>query len=126
VTYATVQDVAAELGRPISSFTADETAQVNAWLRRAEATIRTRVPDLVTQVGNSTLDVELVASIEAAVVARKVLNPEGKQSEAIDDYTYRRVEAAATVDLAPTDDEWALLIPTVATRGAFTIRPEWG
>jgi len=123
VTYANVTDVADELGRPIT--TAEELAQVNAWLRRTEATIRTRVADLDARVTDGILDSALVSSIEAAVVARKVLNPEGKQNEKIDDYSYGRTPAAATVDLALTDHEWALLLPQPASPSAFSTRPHF-
>lgn len=122
MTYATLLDVADELGRSSIS-DPGEVAQVNAWLRRAEATIKVRVPDLDSRIASGALSTEVVAGVEAAIVARKVLNPEGKQNERIDDYSYGRVEAAATVDLEPTPGEWALLLPAPAKRGAFTIRP---
>jgi hypothetical protein len=120
VTFATVQDVADELGRPITSST--EIAQINGWLRRVEATIKTRVPDLAALVTAGTLDAVLVAGVEAAIVARKALNPEGKSSETIDDYTYKYDSSAAAKSLTPTEDEWILLRPRLA-RGSFTIRP---
>lgn len=122
MTYANVQNVASELGRT-SITDVGEVLQVGAWLVRVEATIKRRIPDLDARVtaGDPTLDV--VANVEAAIVARKVLNPEGKQNERVDDYSYGRVAEAASVDLEPTEAEWDLLLPAPAQRGAFSIRP---
>lgn len=125
MTYAGAQDVANELGRPLSSFSAEEILQINGWLRRAEATIRTRIPDLDARVLSGAIAEQTVVDVEAASVARKADNPDGKQNERIDDYSYGRVDDAATVDLVITDAEWILLLP-VRARGAFTIRPGWG
>lgn len=124
MTYANVNDVAEELGRPVSSLSAEEMLQFSRWLRRAEATLKVRVPDLDARVLAGTLEADTVAGIESAAVARKALNPEGKQSETIDDYTYRRTDDAASADILITDAEWLLVVPRVS-RGAFSIRPGW-
>lgn len=122
MSYATHHDVAVELGRP--DFT-DETAinQVNAWIDRTEAYIRNRVPDLDDRVADGSLTALLVANVEAAVVARKVRNPEGlrQSTHAVDDGSITKLRDPARVvdDLALTEDEWALLDPP---SGAFTIR----
>lgn len=122
MTYATSQDVAEELGRPIASLSDEEILQFNRWLRRAEATIKVRIPTLDAMVTAGTLTAETVAGVEAAAVARKALNPEGKQSETIDDYTYRLTDAASSTDILITDAEWSLLIPAGGS-DAFTISP---
>lgn len=124
MTHAVVDDVAAELGRPIS--TAAEIAQVQAWLRRIEATIKVRVPDLDALAAASADYLAAVVSVEAAAVARKAVNPEGLRSttRAIDDGSVTKVRDSALSDgvLRITDDEWALITPR-RRRGVFEIRP---
>lgn len=125
MTYADVADVAAELGQPV--FTDENVvAQIDAWLLRAEAVIRRRIPDLDDLVSDGGIDVALVVNVEAAVVARKVRNPEGlhQSTVAVDDGTVTKIRQGAGVDadLQPTEAEWALLMPP-ETSSAFTIRP---
>lgn len=117
--YSSVDDVATELGRTIT--TAEETAQVSAWIDRVEGRIAQRIPNLATLVADSTY-LRTVQLVVAAVVARKVLNPEGLRSERVDDYYYDRGSQAA--DLWPTADEWAELVPGAAG-GAFSVRPSF-
>ena len=130
MTYATVDDVATRLGRPISD--AAEVSQVTAWLGDVEAIIRARIPDLTTRVSNGTIATETVVMVESSAVVRKVLNPEGLRtkstSRTIDDGT---VQSSSTIDstqsdgmLRLLDDEWALLLPRTE-RDAFTIRPRY-
>ena len=120
MSYATVTDVQVRLGRPITS--AAEIAQVTAWLTDVEALIKVRIPDLDQRVLAGQVDESIVSLVEAQVVVRKVKNPDGKQNERIDDYSYGLTTDAARGDLFLTDEEWALLLPVSAT-GAFTIRP---
>lgn len=120
MSYANVTDVQIRLGRPITS--AAEIAQVTAWLTDVEALIKVRIPDLDQRVALGQIDEAIVALVEAQVVVRKVKNPDGKQNERIDDYSYGLNTDAARGDLFLTDEEWALLLPVSAT-GAFTIRP---
>lgn len=122
MTYANVDNVASELGRT-SVTDSGEVAQIGVWLVRVEATIKKRIPDLDARVTSGDLTSDLVANVESAIVARKVLNPEGKQNERVDDYSYGRVPEAASVDLEPTDAEWALLLPDTRAFGAFSTRP---
>lgn len=118
---ATVTDVQVRLGRPITDAT--EIAQVNAWLSDLEALIKVRIPDLSQRVLDGVLDSEVVKLVEAQAVVRKVKNPDGKQNERVDDYSYGLTADAARGDLFLTDDEWALLLPSTNPSGAFTIRP---
>lgn len=111
---AVVSDVAVTLGRPITSQT--EVDQVSQWLDDAEMQIRLRLGDV------SLLDQQALVYVEKEAVALKVLNPEGKQSEGIDDYTYRRFDANARGQVFITDDWWELLSPS-RVAGAFTISP---
>ena len=123
--YATIQDVAAELGRTAFTDPA-EIAQLNAWLRRANATIKVRVPDLDARVEVGSIDPELVASIEAAAVARKALNPKGLRSSmrSVDDGSIQETVDSTQSDgvIRIMDDEWMLLLGR-QTRGAFSVRP---
>lgn len=127
MTYADVSDVAAELGRP-SPIDSVVVAQWTAWLRRVEAVIRVRIPNLDALVASGAVLADNLAAVEAAVVARKVSNPEGLRSTttAIDDGTLTKVrDSGEGGSLALSDAEWALILPRRA-RGAFTVRPQWG
>jgi hypothetical protein len=120
VAYASIDDVSTRLGRPISS--TEEVAQVGAWLSDVEALILTRIPTLEALVLAGAPTPDLIVMVEANAVIRKILNPEGKVAENVDDYQYRFNENVARGDLFLTDAEWALLTPAAASN-AFTIRP---
>src|SRR5690554_840820 len=92
MSYANVTDVSTRLGRPITD--ADEIAQVNAWLSDVSALIEARIPNIAARVADGQPSAAVVAMVEANAVIRKVLNPEGKVSEDIDDYRYRLNENA--------------------------------
>lgn len=117
--YAVVSDVADTLGRPIIN--PSEITQVTVWLRRVESRIRGRIPTLAILAGNVTY-LQTLVDIEADVVTRRVKNPDGKQNEKIDDYSYGLNDVAATSDLWLTEQEWAQLIPLMTTLpGAYTV-----
>lgn len=122
MTFANLTDVSTRLGRPIVS--AGEVAQVNAWLSDIETLILSRIPDLQARVlaVGSTLLAATVAMVEANAVVRKVKNPDGKQNEKVDDYSYGLNTDAARGELFLTDDEWVLLTPASSSQ-AFTITP---
>lgn len=128
MTYASVADVAAELGRPVPT-DPNIVAQWERWLTRVENQILDRIPDLADRIAVGRPTAELVADIEAAAVARKALNPEGLRSttRSIDDGSVTKTidQTRSAGELELTDDEWARLLPR-RSRGAFTIRPEWG
>lgn len=128
MTYASVADVAAELGRPVP-VDAPTVAQWERWLTRVENQILARIPDLHARVLAGSPTADLVADVEATAVARKALNPEGLRSttRAIDDGSVTKTvdQARSAGELELTDHEWDLLLPR-PVRGAFTIRPEWG
>jgi len=128
MTYANTSDVAAELGRPIPT-DPNVIAQWNRWLTRIENQILARVPDLADRVAAGTLTAGLIADIEASAVARKALNPEGvrQMTRAIDDGSVTKTidQTRSAGELELTDDDWLLLLPR-RSRGAFTIRPEFG
>ena len=120
MTYANITNVSTRLGRPIS--TAEEIAQVNAWLADVGALILSRIPTLDALVTAGSPSTAVVSMVEANAVIRKIRNPEGKHNEKIDDYSYGLTPNAARGDLFLTDEEWDLLTPNSAT-GAFTVRP---
>ncbi len=120
MTYAVLTDVATRLGRPITN--PDEVAQVNAWLADIEALVLGRIPDLADRVSAGNPTEAVVKMVEANAVIRKIKNPDGKQNERIDDYSYGLNTDAARGDLFLSDEEWALLLPG-SGEGAFTIRP---
>lgn len=120
MTYASVQDVADRLGRPITE--PAEVTQVTAWLGDVEVIIRDRIPDLddLVAAGNPTQDT--VVMVEANAVVRMVRNPEGKTQERIDDYSWGLPANPYAGSLYLTEVEWGLLEPG-ASDGAWTIRP---
>ena len=102
--YAAVQDVATTLGRPITD--PDEQNQVIAWISGCELKIRTRLGDI------DGLDQDILRYVISEAVARRVRNPEGKQNERIDDYSYGLSSEAARAEIYLTEDEWAMLAPS--------------
>ena len=117
--YANVTDVAATLGRPITS--SDEIAQVNAWIKGCELKIKARLGNLAD------LDLDILTYVIGEAVARRVRNPEGKQNERIDDYSYGLAQEAARAEIYLTDEEWAMLAPSGSTDGAWLpiAQPAW-
>ncbi|MGJ9505392.1 hypothetical protein ACX3T3_05495 [Actinotignum schaalii] len=111
---ATIVDVETRLGRGLVD---GEVGQVNAWLADVAALITSRHPDYTTRVAR-----EIAVMVECNAVIRKLNNPEGKQNERIDDYSYGLSSDAARTDIFLTEDEWRLLAPRART-GAFTINP---
>lgn len=109
---ATYEDVAVAIGRPISD--AAEQAQVEYWLGAVELLIGSRLGDVAE------LDQDALVYVEIEAVAARLRNPEGYQSESIDDYTYRHGSESRRISIL--DEWWDLLTPTVASN-AFTISP---
>jgi hypothetical protein len=112
--YATVEDVADDLGRPLAD--GAETTQVQRWIDRVEARIKQRITDFDERAANESAFVDLVAGVEVDVVVRRINNPTAKKSERLDDYSYSLQDAAAKADLWPTDEEWAELLPSARPR----------
>lgn len=104
---ATVQDVTTAIGRPITDQA--EVDRVTYWLSAAEMQIRARLGDVAL------LDQDAVRYVEAEAVATRLSNPDGYQSESIDDYTYRLPAESRQITI--TSDHWALLNPVRA--GSF-------
>ncbi|MFB9956995.1 Gp19/Gp15/Gp42 family protein [Cellulomonas denverensis] len=80
---------------------------MNAWLSDIEALILSRIPDLAAQIADGHPTEAVVKMVEANAVIRKIKNPDGKQNERIDDYSFGLNTDAARGDLFLTDEEWA-------------------
>lgn len=108
---ATVSDVEVELGRTLSD---TEAAQATVWLERAERQIVKRLGPV------SGLDEAAVRDVEAMAVAAKASNPEGYQSESIDNYTYRLPTETRQVTIL--GEWWDLLSPApVIADGPYVV-----
>ena len=70
----------------------------------------------------SLLDQARLDFVVREAVATRFRNPEGYQSESIDDYTYRHGSETRRVTILP--EWWDLLSPTSAS-GAFSVRPSF-
>lgn len=132
MTYATIEQVATELGRTVDSVSTSESAQWQQWLDQVERTIAARFRrlgmKLSSQVDSDDPGAEAVADVEVAVVARKVRNPEGTTSTtvSIDDGSVTKRREGAKIDdlgyLRLTDYEWDLLLPA-GRADAWSTRP---
>lgn len=108
--------------RPLSSEEQNvaSTLLEDAWrlLRRVDG-----LADLEARIdADSELRAEVVRVLSLAV-KRVLLNPDGKQIEQIDDYSYTRDKSTAAGELYFTDEEVAGLLPADAPRrlGAFAV-----
>lgn len=108
-----VSDIETALGRTL---TAAEVAQANQWIADARLIIEARLGDLA-KLDQPRLDFV----VREAVVAR-FRNPDGYQSESIDDYTYRHGSETRRVTIL--DEWWALLTPAVDSN-VFSARPQF-
>lgn len=122
MSYVTVPEIAARIGRALTDL---EAAQVNAWIDDLDAMISLRVPDLEDRVAQDQPSVAVVRMVYAQAIRRVLLNPEGlrQYTESIDDYSVTKTvdSAMSSSALYLTDDEWGLLSPA-STGDAFTIR----
>ena len=114
MTVATVSDVGTALGRSISD--AAEVAQVGYWLDSVELLIGNRLGDVAD------LDQDVLKYVEVEAVVARMLNPNGYQSESIDDYTYRYGTESRRITIL--DEWWHLLDPDVGG-GALSVRPSF-
>lgn len=117
MSYASVDDVADRLGRPLTD---DERDLAAVLLDDAENLIRARIPDLEERVAAGRIRRELVVMIEANAVVRVLRNPGGYRSETAGDYSYTIDTRAAAGYLDIPDTDWRLL---GVRPGAFTITP---
>lgn len=84
---ATVDDITARFFRPLTD---RETEVAQAWLDDAWDILLDRRPNLENDIAAETVRESSVIRVLVAMVSRVFSNPEGKLSEQIDDYSYRR------------------------------------
>jgi hypothetical protein len=101
--------------------TSPELITAGVLLDRVSALIRSRIPGIDARIAADPNLGVLAAGVVADAVLRVMRNPEGYVSEQIGAYSYSRASTVGGLSL--TDAEWALLLPTTAARGAFTITP---
>ncbi|GAB3209800.1 hypothetical protein GCM10027294_25640 [Marinactinospora endophytica] len=114
--YATVDDVQARMGRPL---TAEERQLAATLLDDVEAMLRARIADLDGRAADPNYR-SLVVMVESNAVTRVLKNPDGYRQESEGNYSYSLNTAAAAGYLLVLDSEWALL---GVSRGAWTITP---
>ena len=108
-----VADIETALGRTL---TGSEQQQAEQWIADALLLIEARLGD-PTKLNQPRVDYV----VREAVVAR-FRNPEGYQSESIDDYTYRLPSETRRITILP--EWWDLLAPS-SSAGAFSVRPSF-
>ena len=106
-----VSDIETALGRTL---TAQEQAQATQWIADALLLIKARLGD------PAELDQDALDYVVREAVVARFRNPEGYQSESIDDYTYRYGSETRRVSILP---EWWTLLSPVGTASAFSVRP---
>ncbi len=106
--------------RPLTS---QQQITAQACLDDAWAILNTRLTTLQQRLTDGDILRGTVVAVVCAMALRVLRNPDGKVSETIDDYTYRRSDAVSDGRLYVADDELALLGPNQGAGGAFTIRP---
>ena len=126
MTFARVDDVAAELGRDIAA-DGTEAKQITKWLRRAEMLIRNRIPVLDEWCKDENYR-DVVVEVESAAVARKALNPEGVSSTMlqIDDGNMQTSidSSRSRSEISILDEEWDMLLKRVSSDLTAVIAPE--
>ena len=109
----TYEDVAISLGRSITAGSAEE-LQITQWIGDALLLIEHRLGD------PAELDQDVLDYVVREAVTARARNPEGMQSETIDDYTYRLPAETRRVTIL---DEWWNMLDPDAGSGAFSVRP---
>lgn len=118
VPFATVADVE-DRWRPLSD---TEATVAGTWLADASDLLRARVPTVDARIADASLSLAFVAAVVARAVLRVLRNPDGKISESIDDYTYRRADAVADGSLYIAAEDLALLRPAAAVARSSSVR----
>ena len=105
----------AALGFTIPTGTAANVA-LQKLIDKAELRILARVPDLAARLEAGTISPEVLASVIEDMALRVARNPDGKKSEAIDDYSWTLDSRVSAGLLYLSDDELALLVPAERPR----------
>jgi hypothetical protein len=117
-------DVAARW-RPLSTeeTTVAQTLLFDAWIKLKRHATRRDVDVEEAILTDVDLSNEVIRVLATAVL-RVLKNPEGKDQESIDDYSYTRNGNVASGELGFTDDELDDLFPALADSGrAYTYDP---
>lgn len=96
------------------SLTADEARVLPAWRAQAWTVLNGDVPGLKARIAAATVDLETVKQILVAMVERKLRNPDGLRSFAVDDGTSTVDQVLSSGQIAPTPAEIARLSPRPA------------
>lgn len=114
LTTAAIAAVVAELGRALTDI---ETAQATQRVKNALVVIRGRFgSDL------SDLDEDALVYVLSEILLARSRNPDGFQSETIDDYTYRLPDETRRLTLLP---EWWDLLTPLRESAVFSARPQF-
>lgn len=105
---ATLSDVEDRFYRPLT-----DRELINAWLWLGDAWwfLTTRLPALEDNITDELVAEATARNVVVSMVMRMLKNPEGKISESIDDYSYRRAANAASGVMSVDAAEIALLTP---------------
>lgn len=119
----TVEDVVRRLGRPL---TPAQVQQAEYVLDQIESMIVERLGD-ITELVIDGVRLSTIASIEVEAAWRVMVNPDAKQNEKIDNYSYGLDASVASGAMYITDEEWERLEPQSVQGGggAFSIRPSY-
>lgn len=112
--YATVADVVANLGRPLSDV---ETAQASLWIGWAESTIARRMGDLAL-LDSATLNMVIVEAVTARLRSPEPLT---QVSVSVDDANVSKTYQRSTGLITILPEWWAAL--GWVESGAFSVRP---
>lgn len=110
---ATVGDIDDRFFRPLTD---RETEVAQAWLDDAWDILLDRRPNLEDDIAAETVRESSVVRVLVAMVSRVFSNPEGKLSEQIDDYSYRRDSLVSSGALHVTAGELGDISPGRRTR----------
>ena len=111
--YATVDDLGDRFFRPL---TARELEIGPVWLDAAYRKLLQRRPALEANIAAGTVSRAAVVDVLSAMVLRVFSNPEGKDRESIDDYSYGRSAVVRDGLLHVTPDELADITPAGGRR----------
>ncbi|MCI1635203.1 Gp19/Gp15/Gp42 family protein [Bifidobacterium sp.] len=121
--YATISDVADELGEDIVEESA-RGKQIQRWLNRAERNIRARVTELDNWAAADADYKASVNDVEVSAVERKARNPDGMRSmmTQIDDGNFQQTvdNSRSTGEIVILDSEWSILLKSASTT-AFSV-----
>jgi hypothetical protein len=104
--------------RPLNT---QQTVNANAYIDDAWAMLLGRRPNLETDLAEGTISRDNVIRVVSTMVIRILRNPEGKQSEQIDDYKYTRHELVSSGMLHVTSDELADITPGRSRRRSIRL-----